>query len=86
MEQNGQIVMDISLNDSGTYFIKDGDSWNELVIENGKAFIKDANCKDLICVHQGSISKVNESITCLPHRLIIYVAGKNVSDIDSVVN
>lgn len=86
VEQNGHIVLEVSLNENGTYVIEENDYRNELVIENGKAFMKSSNCKDLVCVHQGSISKVNETITCLPHKLIVYVAGGDVSDVDAVVN
>ena len=85
VEQNGKIIYEISLKDTGTYVIKDGDFYNELVIEDGKAYMKTANCRDLICVNHGAISKVNETITCLPHKLIIYVAGEKISEVDAVV-
>lgn len=85
VQQNGENVLKLSLEDNGTYVIEDGDFYNELVIEDGVAYMKDANCKDLVCVHHGTISKVNETITCLPHKLIIYVVGEDISEIDAVV-
>lgn len=86
VQQNGEVVLELSLKDDGTYVIEDGDFYNELVIEDGVAYMKDANCKDLVCVHHSAISKVNETITCLPHKLIIYVVGEDISEIDAVVN
>lgn len=85
VQQNGEMIMELSLSDNGTYVIEDGEFMNELVIEDGVAYMKDANCRDLVCVEHGTISKVNETITCLPHKLIVYVAGEDISEIDAVV-
>lgn len=85
-QQDGKIILELSLEDDGTYVIEDGKFLNELVIEDGMAYMKSANCKDLVCVHHGAISKVNETITCLPHKLIVYVVGEDISEVDAVVN
>lgn len=84
--QKGEKILELSLEDTGTYSIEDGEFFNELVIKDGVAFMNHANCKDLVCVNHGAISKVNETITCLPHKLIVYVVGDNVSEIDAVVD
>ena len=86
VQQNSEVILELSLEDDGTYLIEDGEFLNELVIEDGVAYMKDANCKDLVCVHHAAISKVNETITCLPHKLIVYVAGEDISEVDAVVN
>lgn len=83
--QNGEELMELSLKDDRTYVFEDEGFMNELVIENGMAYMQDANCRDLVCVHHGPISKVNETITCLPHKLIIYVVGEDISEVDAVV-
>lgn len=49
---------------------------NRLVIENGEAYISHADCKTNICVKTGKISKVGESIVCLPHNLIIEIVSE----------
>lgn len=85
VQQNGRTIMELSLEDNGTYVIEDGDYYNKLVIKDGVVYVEDANCKDVICVQHGAISKVNETITCLPHKLIVYVVGDNVSETDAVV-
>lgn len=46
---------------------------NHLVIQNGKAFVTDSDCRDQICIREGEISKDEESIICLPHKMIIYI-------------
>ena len=85
IQQNGVIIKELSLKENGTYVVEDGTYYNKLVIRDGAVYVEDANCRDLICVRHGSISKVNETITCLPHKLIVYVVGDNISEVDAVV-
>ena len=59
------------------------DKYNILVIKDGKASIKSASCPDQICVRQKSISKVGETITCLPNKTVIKIVGDN-SEVDVV--
>ncbi|MBR6533456.1 MAG: NusG domain II-containing protein [Clostridia bacterium] len=49
---------------------------NVLVIENGEAFIKSANCPDKICVAHRKISKTGETIVCLPHKLVVEITNE----------
>lgn len=46
---------------------------NTVVINNGKAFVKSANCPDKICVSHYEISKKGQTIVCLPHKLVVEV-------------
>ena len=85
IQQNGVIIEELSLKENGTYVVEDGTYYNNLVIRDGAVYVEDANCRDLICVRHGSISKVNETITCLPHKLIVYVVGDSISEVDAVV-
>lgn len=56
---------------------------NKLVIKDGKVCIYEANCPDKLCVKQGSIDKANESIICLPNKLVVRIAqDKNALDED----
>ena len=59
------------------------EDYNTLVIENGEAFISDANCGDHTCIHTGSISLQGEQIICLPHEVIIEIAGGTDSELDA---
>ena len=61
--------------------LSDG-SYNILVIENGVADMIEASCPDKICVDHKSISKKNESITCLPNKVIVTIVNGEESDVD----
>lgn len=65
--------------------LSDG-SYNILVIKDGKADMTEASCPDKICVNHRSISKKNESITCLPNKVIIQIENGESSDLDAITN
>ncbi|MCI9031353.1 MAG: NusG domain II-containing protein [Clostridia bacterium] len=48
-----------------------------LVIEDGKAYVKDANCPDKVCEHTGRISRSGQMIACLPEGIVITVDGNS---------
>lgn len=59
---------------------------NRLVIKDGEAFISQANCPDKICAEHRAVSKVNESIVCLPHKLVIeIVSSESFNEPDVII-
>lgn len=50
-------------------------SYNLLRLADGNVSIEAADCKDQICVRHKPISGVRENIICLPHRLVVQIAG-----------
>lgn len=67
--------------------IETGDNGrNTLVIEDNKAFMKDANCPDKICEGHSKISYKGETIVCLPHKVVIEIVTAEATDeLDAVV-
>ena len=59
--------------------------FNRLVIRDGKAFMETATCPDGICVSHRPISRVGESIVCLPHRVIVKVIGEGGGEEPDIV-
>lgn len=59
---------------------------NQLVIEDGKADMIEADCPDQICVNHKAISKNKESIVCLPNKVIVEVVGGEEASLDAVTN
>ena len=70
---DGKEVATYSLSENGEYELNGGT--NILRIEDGKAYLTDANCPDHLCVNQGKIDQTGETITCLPNRLTVTVVG-----------
>ena len=79
---DGEEVARYSLYQNGTYPLNDGS--NTLVIENGEAWLLDANCPDELCVKQGKIRLNGQVITCLPNKLTVTVYGGEQNHVDLV--
>ena len=73
----GRKIATYSLFDNGEYSLNGGT--NILHIEDGVAWLVDANCPDKLCVHQGKISRTNELISCKPNKLTVTVYGAEES-------
>lgn len=58
---------------------------NTLLIKNNSIQMKSANCNDALCVKQGNISKVGQTIICLPHKLIIEIKGDELDSKDDLI-
>ncbi|MEF9992226.1 MAG: NusG domain II-containing protein [Romboutsia sp.] len=53
---------------------------NTIIVKNNTIQIIEADCHDELCVKQGDIFKIGESIICLPHELIIEIKGEESID------
>ena len=58
---------------------------NTLLGENNSIVMDSANCNDALCVKQGNISKVGQTIICLPHKLIIEIKGDELDSKDDLI-
>ncbi len=58
---------------------------NVLVIENGQAWISEADCPDKLCMKQGKIHYAGQALICLPNRLTVTVEGGESDGVDVVV-
>ena len=58
---------------------------NTLLIKNNSIQMDSANCNDALCVKQGNISKVGQTIICLPHKLIIEIKGDELDSKDDLI-
>lgn len=78
-------VYDLSVDQEIEIMDEDGKPINKLIIKDGVADMVEAECPDLLCVHQKSISKNKESIVCLPNRVVVTVLSEE-TDLDGVSN
>jgi hypothetical protein len=82
---DGKEVATYSLSIDGEYALNGGT--NILKIENGEAWMLDANCPtrgQTRCTAQGKISKTTESITCEPNKLVVIVRGGEMPDVELI--
>lgn len=55
--------------------VPEGTSYNLLVLSENGVAMEAADCRDQICVNHRPVSRGGESIICLPHRLVVEIAG-----------
>lgn len=76
----GEVVASYKLSDDGTYPLNGGT--NILVIEDGCAYICEADCPDKYCMEQGKIQYTGQCLTCLPNKLTVTIEGGEDNGID----
>lgn len=85
---DGSVIKTLDLNSGETTIEVNGyqGGVNKVVINDGKVSMTEADCPDELCVKTGKISRVGETIVCLPHRVVVEIKGSPDDDsIDSVV-
>nr|WP_269446110.1 NusG domain II-containing protein [Caldisericum exile] len=63
--------------------VKSNEGYLYLEIEQDRVRVIDSTCPDKLCIKQGWISNIGETIVCLPNRITISIVGGNVS-VDSI--
>ena len=58
---------------------------NTIIVNNNEIKIADADCKDELCIKQGSISKIGKTLICLPNELIIEIKGDEYDSSDDLI-
>lgn len=83
------VIITVDGNTYGTYSlnknqeIKINDT-NVLMIQDGCAYMKEATCSEQICVKHKAITKNNETIICLPNKLVVELCSGEESTLDSI--
>ncbi len=80
-EVGGYVIVRVDGRETGRYSLASDGSYslnggtNILVIQNGEAYLSDADCPDKLCVKQGRVRYAGQCITCLPNKLTVTVYG-----------
>lgn len=82
---DGAVMGEYRLSEDRTIDVENAFGVNRIVIKNGSAYMEAADCPDKYCITYQPISKTNESIICLPHRLVVQVEGAEDGEIDGIV-
>ena len=61
---------------TGTLTSESTEDFNHLIIQNGTAWISEANCPNRDCVKKGKIQENGEMLVCIPHRLTVTILAK----------
>ena len=79
---DGSLVQTIDMTSDDIYVFDTSYGTNTVVVEGGEIRVSEADCTDKICVNMGGVSRSGETITCLPHKLVIEVHNDKKNDYD----
>lgn len=81
---DGELYGNFPLNEDKEITVTSSYGSNTVAIEQGRAYVKEADCPDKICVGMQKIARDGEIICCLPHRLFLTVRGGGDAAYDAV--
>lgn len=82
---DGVVYGTYSLEKNQVIEVKEEDFYNRIRIQDGAAYMEEANCPDGYCEEQGKISGRTQTIVCLPHKLVVEVLDKDGLENDDAV-
>lgn len=70
---DGTVVIEQDLEEDCSISIQTQEGYNIFQVQDGRASITEADCRDQVCVEHTAISKKGETIVCLPHKLVVEI-------------
>ena len=84
---DGKIYDTLSLDKDTTFTVKGKDGeFNTFKISGGYVDMIEASCPDKLCVKQKDIHYNNETIVCLPNKVVLQIKDGEENDIDMIAN
>ena len=72
---DGSVVREINLSSDETFTVEAVNGFNVVEVRGGKISVVAADCPEKVCVRRGAINRSGEVIACVPHKLLIEIAG-----------
>lgn len=72
---DGVIEYELDLTEEKIFTIESSIGKNILEVKGGAVRVIEADCPDKICVKHGAIKNFGEVIACVPHKILIEIAG-----------
>ena len=92
-DSHGQLIVLIDGEETASYSLNESDDeftinngTNTIQISEGRVRMIGSNCPDQICVHHKEISKNNETIVCLPNKIVLVIENASEATIDASTN
>ena len=85
IEVDGKAYGVYALNENQTIEIQENGHTNKITIKDGTVQMSYSDCKNQICVNDGKISMTNQSIVCLPNKVLVEITGGE-EELDAISN
>lgn len=81
---DGEAVAALPLSGDTVYPVKSNGYTLTVCVENGEAFVTDADCPDKVCEHTGRIKARGASIVCAAAKVSVRIVGGGDQNADFV--
>ena len=72
---DGEKIHTMDLDQDAEYTVKTKDGhYNTVTVKDGCVSVREADCKNQVCVNTAAARYPGEVIACLPHRMIVYIS------------
>lgn len=84
---DGKVYDTLDLKDDTEYTVtQENGASNTFRIKNGSVDMIEASCPDKLCVKHKDIHYNNETIVCLPNKVVLEIIGGEEDDVDMIAN
>jgi hypothetical protein len=84
---DGKVYATFDLNKDTAFTIKsDNGEYNTFQITDGYVDMVEASCPDKLCVKQRNIHYNNETIVCLPNKVVLQIINGEEDDVDMIAD
>lgn len=87
--QDGKVLLEKDLrefSDPTEYRIDSDHGHMVIFISSEKVYVKDSDCPDKICMHQGDLTSPGDGAVCLPNRVVIEIVSADEDDTSGKVD
>lgn len=83
---NGSPYKTLPLSEYTELVVQNEQQSNVVVVRDGKVYVSEASCPDKICKKHRPISRVGETIVCLPNKMTLRIFSQSsLQELDAVV-
>lgn len=75
LRRNGDYYMTLPLSSPTEVRVENHEYFVTVTVADGRVCVTDCNCPDSLCQHAGPISKIGQTIVCLPAAISITIEG-----------
>ncbi len=79
-----EVYKTLTLYENNTYEFSTDLGNNVIEVKDGKVKMIEADCRDHICLYENAIEYNNQSIICLPNKLVVKIENDKESELDSI--
>ena len=86
LRQQGRLLGSYPLDEDREIPVSQGGHDNLVVIASGQVYMAQADCANQHCVKHRPISRLHQTIVCLPARLVVIIVQGEAAEYDAITN